>query len=89
MADLIEEINKLQPGMVAVLGIPYDGGATFLAGQAQAPVRIRESLYSDSTNLSAENGMDLSAHTGWRDIGDLAISSDEAAFGRSKKYLAN
>lgn len=87
MADLIEEINKLQPGMVAVLGIPYDGGATFLAGQAQAPVRIRESLYSDSTNLSAENGMDLSAHTGWKDIGDLAISSDKAAFGEIEKAL--
>lgn len=87
MTEFHKSINELDPGLVAVLGIPYDGGATYLAGQAQAPPRIRESLYSHSTNLSAENGIDLGTHTGWRDIGDLAIHSDDTAFAEIEEVL--
>jgi agmatinase len=58
-----------------MLGIPFDGGASFRAGQSLAPPSIRSGLYSESTNLCAENGIDLSTHPGWRDIGDLEIAS--------------
>jgi len=87
MTELFAAIDELQPGMVALLGIPYDAGASFMAGQAQAPARIREGLYSDSTNLSAENGIDLGTHPGWRDLGDLAIPSDGTAFAAIEDVL--
>ena len=51
-----------------------------MPGQAQAPSRIRESFYSDSTNLCAENGIDLGTESRWRDMGDMMISSSETAF---------
>jgi agmatinase len=72
-------IDDLQAGTVALLGIPFDGGSTFKLGQAQAPARIREALYSDSTNLCAENGIDLGADQGWRDIGDMKLSTSSKA----------
>ena len=61
-------IQALPPGTVTMLGVPFDGGASFRAGQSLAPHAIRAGLYSDSTNLCAENGIDLSIHPGWRDI---------------------
>jgi agmatinase len=88
MAERNVATDELQPGEVAVLGIPYDGGASFISGQAQSPSRIRESLYSDSTNLCTESGIDLGTDSRWRDLGDMEISSAETAFMEIEKKVA-
>lgn len=66
-----ESIDHLQPGMVAVLGLPSDKNSSFMCGPAQAPPRIREVLHSGESNLCAENGLDLGADGRWQDLGDL------------------
>jgi len=74
------EINELQPGTIAVLGIPFDSNSSFRRGSSLAPLRIREGLYSPSTNLCTENGIDLGMTSGWQDVGDLVLSEDTIAF---------
>ena len=68
--------NQLQPGTVALLGVPWDENSTFMQGPAQAPPRIREALHSGSSNLCAENGVDLDAESRFQDMGDLDLRSD-------------
>ena len=65
--------------LVTLLGVPLDENSSFLRGSALAPARIRETLHSDSANMCAENGVDLGAHDGWWDGGDLALTFGEAA----------
>jgi arginase len=60
-------------GAITVVGVPTDVNSSFLSGAALAPDHIREALHSPSTNLWAENGIDLGTHPGWRDRGDLDI----------------
>lgn len=68
----------LQPGSVAVIGAPLDENSSFLRGPALAPRRIRDVLHAGSSNWCTEDGLDLSARTDWRDLGDLALSGDGA-----------
>jgi agmatinase len=58
---------------VTVVGVPTDANSSYMAGAALAPSKIREALHSPSTNLCAENGIDLGAHPGWNDGGDLEL----------------
>lgn len=60
-------------GPVAVVGIPTDVNSSFMSGAALAPPEIRKALHSQSTNLCAENGIDLHGHAGWSDCGDLEV----------------
>lgn len=70
----------LEPGEVALLGVPWDAHSSFLRGPALAPRQIRAALHSGAMNLCAENGLDLGNDDRWRDLGDLAIpAGDEAA----------
>lgn len=71
----LPEPNALQPGGVALLGIPWDEQSSFLKGCAGAPRRIREVLASGASNLCAENGIDLAARADFYDAGDLALTS--------------
>lgn len=64
--------RALDPGTVAVLGVPFDANSSLLRGPALAPARIRETLHSGSANWTTERGLDLGAHSGWADVGDLA-----------------
>lgn len=64
---------------VTVLGLPWDGGSSFLRGSAQAPGRIREALLSPAGNLSTEAGVDLGAEDRWRLADDLVLAGDHAA----------
>ncbi len=67
--------------MVNILGIPLDENSSFQRGTAQAPRKIIEALFSDSSNLSNENGVDLGEKNDlWRDAGDLVLTSDSSAF---------
>jgi|SRR5579859_334320 len=44
MTTLESQIGQLQPGMVGVLGVPFDENSSFLRGPAQAPEHIRRVL---------------------------------------------
>jgi agmatinase len=66
---------------VAVVGIPLDENSSYLRGPARAPAAIRAALHSGSTNLSTELGVDLATQRGWRDAGDLHLTSGAAAMG--------
>jgi agmatinase len=63
---------------VALLGVPWDAGSSFLRGAALAPPQVRRALYSDAGNLFTERGRDLSDPVAWVDLGDLALSPGEA-----------
>jgi agmatinase len=69
---------SLQPGSVAVVGVPFDEFSTFLKGAALAPPRIREALHSGAMNLCAEDGTDLGTESRLHDLGDLELESDVA-----------
>ena len=60
-------------GTVSLLGIPFDANSSFLRGPAHAPQLIREALYSDSTNLWTEDGLDLGRAGAIHDAGDLDL----------------
>jgi arginase len=68
---MTEPWDRLQPGHLALLGLPSDEHSSFLKGAALAPARIREVLFSGASNLSAENGIDLGAEGRFHDLGDL------------------
>jgi len=75
----ISPINELSAGNVAVLGVPFDAYSSFLRGAALAPARIRKALFSASSNLCSENGLDLGESDAWRDVGDLVLTDDDDA----------
>jgi agmatinase len=77
--ELEGRLAGLETGTVAVLGVPYDEGSSFLRGPASAPPRIREALHSPSANLSTESGLDLASEPGWKDLGDLTLPPETAA----------
>lgn len=68
--------NKLRPGTVALFGLPWDENSTFMQGAAQGPPRIREALHCGSSNLCAENGVDLGEEPRFQDVGDLDLGSN-------------
>jgi arginase len=56
---------------VAILGLPADENSSFLKGTSLAPPLIRAALFSEATNLFAENGMDLGSQSLIIDAGDV------------------
>lgn len=80
--------EALQPGSVAVIGAPLDENSSFLRGPALAPRRIRDVLHAGSSNWCTEDGVDLSARTDWRDLGDLALSGGEGALPAIEQAVA-
>lgn len=74
--------------MVSLLGIPFDENSSYLRGAAQAPPRIVEALYCDSSNLWTENGTDLQSKL--RDLGSVALpSGTPAAFAAIESAVAD
>lgn len=61
---------------VALVGLPTDRGSSYLRGAAQAPGAIRAALHCGSSNLFAENGVDVGAAL--VDAGDLALDGTPA-----------
>jgi arginase len=74
MTSSRESWPLLQPGMVVVLGVPWDENSSYMKGPALAPSRIREALNSDSTNLCTEGLLDLSMESRFLDLGDLELA---------------
>lgn len=70
-ADLVKTIS--------LLGIPFDAHSSYLRGPAQAPKAIREALYSDSSNLWTEDGIDLDRKGSFHDAGDVVMPEDGSA----------
>lgn len=69
------------PRSISLLGIPFDANSSCLRGSALAPLLIRAALKSDSSNLFAENGLDLGAPGLVHDVGDLTLAENsEQAF---------
>ncbi len=64
---------------IALLGIPTDESSSYMKGPALAPPRIREAMYSESTNSFTEDGTDLQDTNDWTDVGDLMLTQGEAA----------
>jgi len=65
--------SSAPPQTISLLGIPFDGNSSFLRGPAQAPKLIRHALFSDSTNLWTEDGLDLGQPNSFHDAGDLDV----------------
>jgi len=68
--------------------MPWDEGSSFLRGASGAPARIREALHCGSSNLCAENGLDLSADGRWSDFGDVAPNSGAAGRAQIEQTVA-
>jgi agmatinase len=62
-------MTDLGKDKVALVGVPLDENSSFLRGPALAPARIREALFSGSTNASAEDGHEVLGRI--VDAGDL------------------
>jgi arginase family enzyme len=69
--------RELQSGEIALLGIPFDRNSSFRRGPALAPVQIREALFSESTNMWTEKGIDLGTMSGWKVLDDLVLSDSD------------
>jgi len=76
MNDFNDKIASLMPGTICVLGVPLDKNSSFRRGPALAPMRIMEQFHSDSTNLCAENGIDVGAAKGWCELGNMAFPEE-------------
>jgi agmatinase len=63
----------MMSGIPTLLGVPYDAGSSYMRGPSQAPPRIREALYSPSSNLSTESGRSLADTTWWHDAGVATV----------------
>ena len=74
--DFYDLLEQLGPGMVALVGVPWDENSSFMRGPAQAPARNREALYGGSSNLCSETGVDLGQEPRFRDLGDLKLGGD-------------
>ncbi|MCP4900663.1 MAG: agmatinase [bacterium] len=61
---------------IAVLSVPYDASSSFLKGASEGPKATLNALASASSNLCAENGIDLAIDDRWWTAGE--VSSDLA-----------
>jgi agmatinase len=69
-------ISKRPPGRVGLLGLPTDVNSSYLRGAAKAPAEIRKALFSPSSNMSSETGVDLGAPGLLIDEGNVALAEE-------------
>jgi len=81
--------KELEPGAVAIVGVPLDENSSFMRGPAEAPSAIRESLHSYAANLCAENGVDLGTEPRFVELGDLELGSGLEAFAQIEAAIAS
>jgi len=80
LARLKRGLESARPGCLAIIGLPFDENSSFMRGPANAPPLIRENLFSESTHLWTENGLNLGAEGVLCDLGDLDLSDKGQAF---------
>jgi agmatinase len=73
------DLRRVQPGHVALLGIPLDENSSYLRGCASAPARVREVIASGSSNLCAEGGTDVGSDPRFVDVGDVELTTGAAS----------
>jgi agmatinase len=88
MNNIPYENNELNDKDIVVQGVPFDSNSSFMRGSALAPVRIKKSLLSESSNLCTERGYDLGTIPGWHFLPDLVIPDEENAFTRIEDRIA-
>ncbi len=64
---------------IHLIGLPTDQNSSFERGAALAPPAIREALWSDRGNASAENGLEIGTDIDLVDRGDLPLSDTDIA----------
>ncbi|MBX2876937.1 MAG: agmatinase [Saprospiraceae bacterium] len=69
-----EQLQKISPGSLVVLGVPYDAQSSYLPGCAQAPDLIVEAYHSPSSNYYTELGYQLEDDMAISFLGNLPIS---------------
>lgn len=67
-------MNVPTQNTVALLGVPLDFNSSYLRGAAEGPAKIREALYCESSNASAEDGRDIVPLI--RDAGEVVIAEE-------------
>ena len=72
--------NNIYDDTAIVIGIPFDDHSSFLKGASKGPKAIRNALYSESTNLATESGLDLGSNDKWQDRGNIEITDTDTAF---------
>ena len=74
---------------IKVIGVPDDINSSFMRGSGAAPPLIRKALYSDSSNLFSESGLNLDKDGVWEDIGDILLSGEGAVenFKKIKSFV--
>src|SRR5688572_11111140 len=60
-----------------MIGAPTDRHSSFLRGAALAPPLIRDALWSDHGNMTAESGVELGVDILLADVGDLPLSEQD------------
>jgi arginase len=71
--------GTVRPGTVALVGVPLDENSSLLRGPAQAPGRIRETLFSGSSSDCSEDGTVVVGSEHFVDTGDLPLPQGPAA----------
>src|SRR5436853_4937290 len=74
---IVSQANRARPNRVGLIGFPFDTNSSFMRGSALAPQLIREALFSESSNLWSESGIDLGQPEALADLGDVALASEE------------
>lgn len=67
----IAQLDKIESGTIALLGILSDENSSHMKGPAKAPPIIRNVLTNGASNLFAENGINLSKNPLIADAGDI------------------
>jgi len=80
MSNFNTKEKELHAKEITVLGVPFDRNSSFRRGAALAPQRIREALFSESTNMWTENAIDLGLMSGWQILDDLEFLYRKMAF---------
>lgn len=62
--------------MINVVGMPYDGGSSFLKGTRFGPGAIREAFWTESSNTFSENEIDLANSAKIQFVDDLVFAGD-------------
>lgn len=80
MNDPLRSLEWIPPDTIAVVGIPWDENSSFIRGPAEGPQKIFESIGTGSTNLCAENGLDLAKAERFKLLGHLTLENGPKAF---------